>query len=63
MDVLEEKQNGAPPMEIDEVVSVRDRKLLPVLFMCILQVVVIASGRRSFLGQAHARPRARREGF
>jgi len=32
MDVLEEKQNGAPPMEIDEVVSVRDRKLLP--FCC-----------------------------
>jgi ubiquitin carboxyl-terminal hydrolase 7 len=26
MDVLDEKQNGAPPMEIDEVVSVRDRK-------------------------------------
>lgn len=25
MDVLDEKQNGAPPMEIDEVVSVRDR--------------------------------------
>jgi ubiquitin carboxyl-terminal hydrolase 7 len=27
MDVLDEKQNGAPPMEIDEVVSVRDREL------------------------------------
>ena len=27
MDVLDEKQNGAPPMEIDEVVSVRDRQL------------------------------------
>ena len=27
MDVLDEKQNGAPPpMEVDEVVSVRDRK-------------------------------------
>jgi hypothetical protein len=26
MDVLDEKQNGAPPMEIDEVVSVRDRE-------------------------------------
>jgi hypothetical protein len=34
MDVLEEKHNGAPPMEIDEVVSVRDRKLLPVL-LCV----------------------------
>jgi hypothetical protein len=29
MDVLDEKQNGAPPpMEVDEVVSVRDRKSL-----------------------------------
>lgn len=26
MDVLDEKQNGAPLMEIDEVVSVQDRK-------------------------------------
>jgi len=26
MDVLDEKQNGAPPMEVDEVVSVTDRK-------------------------------------
>jgi len=26
MDVLDEKLNGAPPMEIDEVVSVRDRE-------------------------------------
>lgn len=26
MDVLDEKQNGAPPMEIDEVVSVRDHE-------------------------------------
>ena len=26
MDVLDEKQNGAPPMEVDEVVSVGDRK-------------------------------------
>jgi ubiquitin carboxyl-terminal hydrolase 7 len=36
MDGLDEKQNGAPPMEIDEVVSVRDRKFevisLPLLF-------------------------------
>ena len=28
MDVLDEKQNGAPPMEIDEMVSVRDREPL-----------------------------------
>jgi hypothetical protein len=26
MDSLDEKPNGAPPMEIDEVVSVRDRQ-------------------------------------
>jgi ubiquitin carboxyl-terminal hydrolase 7 len=26
MDVLDEKTNGVPPMEIDEVVSVRDRE-------------------------------------
>jgi ubiquitin carboxyl-terminal hydrolase 7 len=26
MDVLDEKTNGVPPMEIDEVVSVHDRK-------------------------------------
>lgn len=31
MDVLDEKQNGAPPMEIDEVVSVRDREPLNLL--------------------------------
>lgn len=27
MDVLDEKSNGVPPMEIDEVVSVQDREL------------------------------------
>jgi hypothetical protein len=27
MDVLDEKSNGVPPMEIDEVVSVHDREL------------------------------------
>jgi ubiquitin carboxyl-terminal hydrolase 7 len=26
MDVLDEKANGVPPMEIDEVVSVHDRE-------------------------------------
>ena len=26
MDVLDEKQNGTPPMEVDELVSVRDRE-------------------------------------
>ena len=26
MDILDEKQNGAPPMEIDEAVSVQDRE-------------------------------------
>jgi hypothetical protein len=29
MDVLDEKPNGGPSMEIDEVVSVRDRKSFP----------------------------------
>lgn len=32
MDVLDEKQNGAPPMEIDEMVSVRDREPFNLLF-------------------------------
>jgi len=43
MDVLDEKQNGAPPMEIDEVVSVRDRKLRISVYMHTLNVVVIVS--------------------
>lgn len=29
MDVLDEKANGVPPMEVEEVVSVRDRESLP----------------------------------
>jgi ubiquitin carboxyl-terminal hydrolase 7 len=28
MDILDERANGGPPMEIDEVVSVRDREFL-----------------------------------
>ena len=32
MDVLDEKQNGAPPMEVDEVVSVGDRKSFKFLY-------------------------------
>lgn len=27
MDVLDEKSNGVPPMEVDEVISVHDREL------------------------------------
>ena len=28
MEVLDEKMNGAPPMEVEEIVSVRDRTFL-----------------------------------
>lgn len=27
MDVLDDRQNGAPPMDVDDLVSVNDRKL------------------------------------
>jgi hypothetical protein len=57
MDHLDEKVNGGPSMEIiDEVVSVRDRKLY---FFCIIHSPLhIIIYRRSFCIQTHARPRA-----
>jgi ubiquitin carboxyl-terminal hydrolase 7 len=47
MDVLDEKQNGAPPpMEVDEVVSVRDRKSFR--FVVELEVDITASQDEAF---------------
>ena len=47
MDVLDEKQNGAPPpMEVDEVVSVRDRKSLR--FFVELEADITASQDEAF---------------
>lgn len=40
MDVLDEKVNGGPSMEVDDVVSVRDRESYPILYETALNVVV-----------------------
>ena len=61
MDVLDEKQNGAPPpMEVDEVVSVRDRKFFR--FFVELEADFSIS-RWSFRFQTYAGFRSRRKGF
>jgi len=47
MDVIDEKQNGTPTMEIDEVVSVRDRER-PTSCEYALDAHLVSFVRRSF---------------
>jgi len=48
MDILDEKQNGAPPMEIDEVVSVQDRESSIVLSLQSLLTSVVIPADEAF---------------
>ena len=64
MEVLDDKANGAPHMEPEEIVSVRDRKL--VLSMCIRTASFTpcpSCERGGICGQAYARPWPRRKGI
>jgi hypothetical protein len=54
MDVLDEKQNGGPSMEVDEVVSVRDGELNPCLHFSSPNFMLCASFRRGVCRKAHA---------
>jgi hypothetical protein len=53
MDILDEKANGGPPMEVEEVISVRNREFLP---HCKLMYSSVASlsDRRGIRSSTHA---------
>jgi ubiquitin carboxyl-terminal hydrolase 7 len=48
MDVLDEKVNGGPSMEVDDVVSVRDRKPFLIIYEIPLNVVVALHSDEAF---------------
>ena len=57
MEVMDEKVNGGPPLEVEEIVSVTDRACRSSYRVYLTSNKVVFS-RRSIRGQAYARSRA-----
>lgn len=62
MEVLDEKANGAPHLEPEEMVSVRDREYNPTNPRSTASFMFSLCIRRGVRSQAHARSRSRSKG-
>lgn len=63
MDILDEKANGGPPMEVEEVISVRNRECRSSLSNRVSLLVASLAIRRPVRCATHARHGSRRQRF